>query len=495
MFLFETAPRQIQAGRRSIPIAGSIAAHLVLLAWLNAAPRIHTPTTYDQLIRPRETHLVWYSFKRKLPDVSPARRAGNKPLLAERIEKQVMISAPKDAPKAEQMIFHPAPAIKPQPPAPLPNIIALAAPPPPQRQFIPPKPAPQRQEPEKVAEIGPAPELKAAMKAPDLVKMAKVARPFTAPPDHTAKLVTKVQTAQLKIDSAPELRTSVTDGAASKVLEQGSRTMAFRPQPVRSATASIGALPDAPAVGNLASNANVAVVGLNPIDKLNVPLPVGSRPAQFSAGPKLNKDGATSAGTPSGITVPDLFVRGGDKNSAETLLARTYNAPTSLESLHGAVREGAHATPEDGAGHGGGVPVSGAPDPRFLGRQVYSVAIQSPNLTSHSGSWLMWYSDRAEMTYQAMVYAPQPLHEVDPKYVATAAEERVEGTVRLAFVVGRDGRVSGVELVKGVDDRLDRSAMEALRKWQFAPAMREGKPVDVDALVEIPFRLPPPPIK
>jgi hypothetical protein len=37
--------------------------------------------------------------------------------------------------------------------------------------------------------------------------------------------------------------------------------------------------------------------------------------------------------------------------------------------------------------------------------------------------------------------------------------------------------------------------MEALRKWQFAPAMREGKPVDVDALVEIPFRLPPPPIK
>jgi TonB family protein len=492
LFLFETEPRQIQAGRRSIPIAGSIAAHLLLLAWISAAPRIHTPSTYDQLIRPQETHLVWYSFKRKLPDVSPARQDQNKPLLAERLEKQVTISAPKDAPKAEQMIFHPTPVIQPQPPVPLPNIIALAAPPPPRREFVPPRPVPRQQETAQVAEVSPAPEVKTSTKALDLIKMAAVARPFVPPPDHRAKPTLKTA---LQVDAAPEVKAGAADGAASKVLDQGSRAMAFRPQPMRSATASVGALPDAPSLGNLASNANVAVVGLNPIDKLNVPLPSGSRPAQFSAGPKLNRDGATSAGTASGITVPDLFIRGGDKSSPATLLARTYNSPTSLESLHGALREGAHPAPEDGIGKGAGVPVSGAPDPRFLGRQVYSVAIQSPNLTSHSGSWLMWYSDRAELTYRAMIYAPRPLHEVDPKYVATAAEERVEGTVRLVFVIGSDGRVSGVELVKGVDDRLDRSAMEALRKWQFSPAIREGKAVDVDALVEIPFRLPPPPIK
>ena len=38
---------------------------------------------------------------------------------------------------------------------------------------------------------------------------------------------------------------------------------------------------------------------------------------------------------------------------------------------------------------------------------------------------------------------------------------------------------------------LDRTAEEALAKWQFTPAMRNGEPVDVDILVEIPFRLKP----
>ena len=48
-----------------------------------------------------------------------------------------------------------------------------------------------------------------------------------------------------------------------------------------------------------------------------------------------------------------------------------------------------------------------------------------------------------------------------------------------------------MELVHGLDPRLDRTAEEALAKWQFTPAMRNGEPVDVDILVEIPFRLKP----
>jgi len=38
---------------------------------------------------------------------------------------------------------------------------------------------------------------------------------------------------------------------------------------------------------------------------------------------------------------------------------------------------------------------------------------------------------------------------------------------------------------------LNQSAMEALAKWKFTPASRGGEPVDVDVLVEIPFRLAP----
>ena len=120
------------------------------------------------------------------------------------------------------------------------------------------------------------------------------------------------------------------------------------------------------------------------------------------------------------------------------------------------------------------------------------MAIQMPNLTSYSGSWLMWYSDRTSREAGLSPIAPPIAHrKVDPKYIAAAAADRVEGKVQLACVIGKDGRVSTVEIVKGLDARLDHSAQEALAKWEFTPASRHGEPVEVDVLVEIPFHLAP----
>jgi protein TonB len=89
--------------------------------------------------------------------------------------------------------------------------------------------------------------------------------------------------------------------------------------------------------------------------------------------------------------------------------------------------------------------------------------------------------------------APSPIRKVDPKYVAAAAAEGVQGVVRLGAVIRRDGRVEAVKLLRHLDDRLDASAMESLAKWRFEPAQRNGSPVDVDAVFEIPFRLAPKP--
>jgi protein TonB len=104
----------------------------------------------------------------------------------------------------------------------------------------------------------------------------------------------------------------------------------------------------------------------------------------------------------------------------------------------------------------------------------------------------MWYADRtAREAGLAPVSPPVAHRKVDPKYVAAAADERIEGKVQLACVIAKDGHVSNVELVLGLDDRLNRSAEEALAKWEFTPATRRGEPVAVDVLVEIPFRLAP----
>jgi TonB family protein len=115
-----------------------------------------------------------------------------------------------------------------------------------------------------------------------------------------------------------------------------------------------------------------------------------------------------------------------------------------------------------------------------------------PNVTSYSGSWIIWFAEREPVPGQIPdVRPPLALHKVDPKYVPAAADEKVEGKVRLAAVIRRDGHVDTVELLQHLDDRLDRSATEALAKWEFTPALRNGAPVEVDAVFEIPFHLAP----
>jgi protein TonB len=134
-----------------------------------------------------------------------------------------------------------------------------------------------------------------------------------------------------------------------------------------------------------------------------------------------------------------------------------------------------------------------APDPRLDGRAVYAISIQMPNVTSFSGSWLVWFAERSPLTAAPPpdMQSPVALRKVDPKYFRETIHERVEGTVRLFAVIRKDGQVDAIEILHGIDGRLDRSAAEALAKWQFAPAKRDGIPVDVDAIFEVPFRLAP----
>lgn len=42
-------------------------------------------------------------------------------------------------------------------------------------------------------------------------------------------------------------------------------------------------------------------------------------------------------------------------------------------------------------------------------------------------------------------------------------------------------------MLRHFDDRLDRSAQEALSKWELTPAEGSKSPVEVDAVSEIPF--------
>ena len=85
---------------------------------------------------------------------------------------------------------------------------------------------------------------------------------------------------------------------------------------------------------------------------------------------------------------------------------------------------------------------------------------------------------------------PAATRKVDPGYPVQLMRENVSGTVIVYAVIRADGTVGNVRILRGVDERLDRFASEAVAQWHFQPAMKNGSPVDVEATFVIPFRPP-----
>ena len=83
---------------------------------------------------------------------------------------------------------------------------------------------------------------------------------------------------------------------------------------------------------------------------------------------------------------------------------------------------------------------------------------------------------------------PVPLRKIDPKYPPQLRAGNVEGEVLLYAIIRKDGSVDSIQLVQGVEPILNANAMEALAQWKFQPAEKYGKPVDLEAVVHIPFR-------
>lgn len=86
--------------------------------------------------------------------------------------------------------------------------------------------------------------------------------------------------------------------------------------------------------------------------------------------------------------------------------------------------------------------------------------------------------------------APTFRHRPAPTYPAQAQRDEIEGTVRLKLLIGADGRVAEVSLLRSSGHRLlDQAALSAARAWVLEPAHQNGTPTPAWAEVEVPFRL------
>lgn len=127
------------------------------------------------------------------------------------------------------------------------------------------------------------------------------------------------------------------------------------------------------------------------------------------------------------------------------------------------------------------------PDAVFGTKKYYSMTLNMPSVTSASGSCVIRFAELKEQQSAGELTAPIAMLKVDPAYPPEAIRERVEGTVTLYAVIHKDGTVGEVKVLKGVDERLDRNAQDALSRWHFQPATRNGSAVDLEAVVQIPF--------
>jgi len=87
------------------------------------------------------------------------------------------------------------------------------------------------------------------------------------------------------------------------------------------------------------------------------------------------------------------------------------------------------------------------------------------------------------------VTAPVLLTKVEPEYSEEARKAKFQGVVQLYAEIDAGGRAHNIRTVHSLGLGLDEKAMEAVAKWKFRPGTKDGKPVNVMAIIEVSFRL------
>ncbi len=260
--------------------------------------------------------------------------------------------------------------------------------------------------------------------------------------------------------------------------------------------------PVVPPQGNLSARVSISPEGKQP----GVPggSPNGTPDANGGNGGGPTSSGGAAGGTTAGKNGMDISISGGhppaNANNGVSGLGGSpkMSAPPARALI---TRPDPHTKPDDAPERTEppnftALPPGAQPEQIFASKKIYKMLVNMPNLNSATGSWILNFSElRTDSSGRheesSEVSAPGPLRKIDPKYPPTLINEHVEGEVVLYAVIRRDGSVDSIQLVRGVDDQLDANAMQALSQWKFRPATKQGAPIELEAIVHIPFHAPP----
>ena len=81
------------------------------------------------------------------------------------------------------------------------------------------------------------------------------------------------------------------------------------------------------------------------------------------------------------------------------------------------------------------------------------------------------------------------IHMVDPVYPPEALSQKLHGPVVLQAVVGRDGSIQDLKIVRGYFV-LGKAAITAVKQWRFQPYNVNGHPASTQTLITVNFSSP-----
>ena len=245
-----------------------------------------------------------------------------------------------------------------------------------------------------------------------------------------------------------------------------------------------------PPQGNLAARISISPEGTKP------GVPDGSPKGSADAGGGRDATGSSNGGgkSPVGVSIsggnpqPKTTVSGlgGSKLSLPSSRSLTARPESSAKTEDAPER----TTPPNFAA----LPPGAKPEQIFAAKRVYTLAVNTANLNSATGSWIMNFSELSpnqdgSRSSSSELSGLTLIRKVDPKYPPELIEQNVQGEVILYAVIRVDGSVDSIQLVRGIDPQLDANAKSALSQWKFRPALKAGVPVDLEAIVYIPFKI------
>jgi len=165
-------------------------------------------------------------------------------------------------------------------------------------------------------------------------------------------------------------------------------------------------------------------------------------------------------------------------------------APRAIPKEVAVIKDSELPPPASMGGVVGGVPggVPGGEMGGVIGGIVGAMAAPAPPPPPEKAAPPKKVDTPQQIRVSGAVEAGLLVRQVQPEYPLIARRSRVEGTVVLKAIIGRDGTVEKLTLISG-QPLFVQAAIDAVRQWLYKPTYLNGEAVEVITEIDVNFHM------